>query len=76
MERTTSRRATRRNQVTDGLPPSSPDGIPEPTDAERAVADLLPIAADERKAQDALARVPLWFHTFALGDGLYTPAAP
>jgi len=73
LERTTARRATRQNRVTDGLPPSSPDGIPEPTDAERAVADLLPIAAEERNAQDALARVPLWFHTFALGDGLYTP---
>ena len=73
MERTTRRRSSRRDQATDGRPPSPPDGIPEPTAAERAVADLLPIAADERKAQDALARVPLWFHTFALGDGLYTP---
>ncbi len=73
MERTTTRRSSQGDQATDGRPPSSPDGIPEPTAAERAVADLLPIAADERKAQDALARVPLWFHTFALGDGLYTP---
>ncbi len=50
------------------------EGIPEPTEAEREVADLLPIGADERAARDALKRVPLWFHTFSLdGDSLYTP---
>ena len=45
------------------------------TDAERAVADLLPIEADPAAARRALERVPLWFHTFALNreHGLYTP---
>jgi tRNA (mo5U34)-methyltransferase len=45
------------------------------TDAERAVADLLPIEAEPAAARRALARVPLWFHTFALNreHGLYTP---
>jgi SAM-dependent methyltransferase len=37
------------------------------------VADLLPISVDERAAAEVLARVPLWFHTFALGDAAYTP---
>ncbi|MQA73496.1 MAG: DUF1698 domain-containing protein [Solirubrobacterales bacterium] len=49
------------------------DGIPAITEAERVVADLLPIEASERAAGDVLERVPLWFHTFALGDGTYTP---
>jgi tRNA (mo5U34)-methyltransferase len=49
--------------------------LPVVTDAERAVADLLPIDADPTAARRALARVPLWFHTFALNreHGLYTP---
>ena len=47
---------------------------PSVTDAERAVADLLPIEADLRP-HDARSRVPLGFHTFALNreHGLYTP---
>ena len=53
--------------------PRSP--IPKITDAERAVADLLPIGADLDSARRVLDRVPLWFHTFALNaeHGLYTP---
>jgi tRNA (mo5U34)-methyltransferase len=49
--------------------------IPQITDAERAVADLLPIGADPASARRVLERVPLWFHTFALNaeHGLYTP---
>jgi tRNA (mo5U34)-methyltransferase len=49
--------------------------IPEITDAERAVADLLPLGTDPESARRVLARVPLWFHTFALNaeHGLYTP---
>src|SRR6478609_8533133 len=49
--------------------------VPEVTEAERAVADLLPIGADPRAARRVLERVPLWFHTFALNrrHGLYTP---
>ena len=38
------------------------------------MADLLAIGADEEAARAALARVPLWFHTFSLdGGALYTP---
>jgi hypothetical protein len=49
--------------------------MPEVTDAERAVADLLPIGADPEAARRVLERVPFWFHTFALNPkhGLYTP---
>ena len=48
---------------------------PEITDAERAVADLLPVGTDPVSAWRVLGRVPLWFHTFALNaeHGLYTP---
>ena len=47
---------------------------PQPTRAEREVADLLPVGADEATARAVLARVPLWFHTFSLDQGsLYTP---
>jgi tRNA (mo5U34)-methyltransferase len=49
--------------------------LPELTDAERAVADALPIEAEHDAARRVLRRVPLWFHTFALNSahGLYTP---
>ena len=49
--------------------------IAELTDAERAVADTLPIGADPDQAARVLGRVPLWFHTIALNaaHGLYTP---
>ncbi|MGH2952167.1 MAG: class I SAM-dependent methyltransferase [Solirubrobacterales bacterium] len=48
--------------------------LPEPTAAEREVADLLPIGASEADGRAVLERVPLWFHTFALDGGtLYTP---
>src|SRR4051794_27034271 len=50
------------------------EGVPQPTRAEREVADLLPIGADEAKARAVLDRVPLWFHTFLLNEGsLSTP---
>ena len=47
---------------------------PEPTAAERQVADLLPIEAGPDAARALLDRVPLWFHTFSLdrSRGLYT----
>lgn len=47
--------------------------IPETTPAERAVADLNPLAAAVDEAVAARASVPLWFHTFALAPGIYTP---
>ena len=50
-----------------------PSPLPQVTDAERAVADLLPIEVDEREARAVLERVPLWFHTFSLGGSVYTP---
>jgi tRNA (mo5U34)-methyltransferase len=55
--------------------PSPACPIPEITDAERAVADLLPLGSDPESARRVLGRVPLWFHTFALNaeHGLYTP---
>jgi len=54
--------------------PEDLESIPETTDAERAVADLLPIDAPLKEARAALERVPLWFHTFSLdGAGVYTP---
>jgi len=45
------------------------------TDAEREVADLLPIDADPATARATVAAVPFWFHTFALNRkaGIYTP---
>ena len=58
------------------MPSSDPFApLPELTDAERAVADLLPIGADPERARRVLGRVALWFHTFALDaeHGLYTP---
>jgi SAM-dependent methyltransferase len=56
----------------------SPDpvtSLPELTDAERAVAEALPIGAGPEEAGRVLERVPLWFHTFALdpAHGLYAP---
>ena len=47
------------------------------TDAERRVADLLPIAVDPELARATVAVVPFWFHTFALNraEGIYTPGA-
>jgi tRNA (mo5U34)-methyltransferase len=47
------------------------------TDAERQVADLLPVEADPQLARAALDAVPFWFHTFALNraEEIYTPGA-
>jgi tRNA (mo5U34)-methyltransferase len=53
---------------------SSLESVPEPTVAEREVADLLPIPADPAASRKVLERVPFWFHTFSLdGGSLYTP---
>jgi hypothetical protein len=51
----------------------SPEPIPETSLAERSVADLLPIATTSLEAVRLRDSVPLWFHTFALGQGIYTP---
>jgi tRNA (mo5U34)-methyltransferase len=52
-------------------------GRSDVTDAERAVADLLPIDVDPDTARAAVDAVPFWFHTFALNraEGIYTPGA-
>jgi tRNA (mo5U34)-methyltransferase len=51
----------------------SPEPIPETSLAERTVADLLPIATTPTEAVRLRDSVSLWFHTFALGHGIYTP---
>src|SRR2546422_3568335 len=47
------------------------------TEAERQVADLLPIEVDPALARATVERVPFWFHTFGLNraEGIYTPGA-
>lgn len=49
------------------------ESIPETSGAERAVADENPIGAPAVEAERVRASVPLWFHTFALAPGIYTP---
>ena len=45
------------------------------TEAEREVADLLPIEVAPELARATVQAVPFWFHTFALNraEGIYTP---
>ena len=52
---------------------SSYERICQPTEAERQVADLLPIDAGSQRAQTTIDSVPLWFHTFCLDGRVYTP---
>src|SRR5437763_1645871 len=47
--------------------------IPETSDAERVVADVVVIGAPPAVAKRVRDSVPLWFHTFALAPGVYTP---
>jgi tRNA (mo5U34)-methyltransferase len=47
--------------------------IPGTSAAERVVADALPIGASVARAERVRDSVPLWFHTFALAPGIYTP---
>ncbi|MEO5743644.1 MAG: DUF1698 domain-containing protein [Terracoccus sp.] len=49
------------------------ESIPETSAAERVVADVMPIHAERGRAEQARDSVPLWFHTFALSPGVYTP---
>ncbi len=49
------------------------EAIPETSVAERLVADVYPIAAPITEAERVRDSVPLWFHTFALAPGIYTP---
>jgi tRNA (mo5U34)-methyltransferase len=47
------------------------------TEAERRVADLMPIEVAPALARATVEMVPFWFHTFALNraEGIYTPGA-
>src|SRR5437763_7103253 len=47
------------------------------TEAERRVADLLPIETEPDLARATVDAVPFWFHTFALNRarGIYTPGS-
>ena len=47
------------------------------TEAERRVADLLPIEVDPVLARAIVETVPFWFHTFALNraEGIFTPGS-
>jgi tRNA (mo5U34)-methyltransferase len=47
--------------------------IPETSLAERLVADVHAIGASAVDAERVRDSVPLWFHTFALAPGVYTP---
>ena len=63
-----------------GTTESAPGGARERfvvTEAERRVADLLPIEVDPELARATAETVPFWFHTFALNraEGIYTPGA-
>jgi tRNA (mo5U34)-methyltransferase len=49
------------------------EAIPETSGAERVVADVLAIGAPTLDAMRVRDSVPLWFHTFALAPGIYTP---
>ena len=47
--------------------------VPETSVAEQVVADLLPFDVPPAAVQRTLDAVPIWFHTFALAPGVYTP---
>jgi tRNA (mo5U34)-methyltransferase len=54
--------------------PSDPvESIPDTSADERLVADVWLIGADPDQAERVRDSVPLWFHTFALAPGIYTP---
>jgi tRNA (mo5U34)-methyltransferase len=55
------------------IPAEPIEPIPEASPAERIVADVLAIGAPAADAERVRASVPLWFHTFALAPGVYTP---
>jgi tRNA (mo5U34)-methyltransferase len=47
--------------------------LPETSAAERVIADVYAIGAGVADAVAVRDSVPLWFHTFALAPGIYTP---
>ena len=63
-----------------GTTGSAQGGAPERfvvAEAERRVADLLPIEVDPVLARATVELAPFWFHTFALNraEGIYTPGS-
>jgi tRNA (mo5U34)-methyltransferase len=52
---------------------SATDPIPQTSAAEQAVADTLALGAPAADAERVRDSVALWFHTFALAPGIYTP---
>jgi tRNA (mo5U34)-methyltransferase len=62
---------------TTGAAPSAAQDRFIVTNAEREVADVLPIDVDPVLARATVEAVPFWFHTFALNraEGIYTPGA-
>jgi tRNA (mo5U34)-methyltransferase len=57
----------------DAVAAGTSEPIPETSRAERAVADVHAIGAPAADAERIRDSVPLWFHTFALAPGIYTP---
>jgi len=62
-----------RQIVDDAFYATAIEPIPETSPAERAVADAHAIGAPTADAERVRDSVPLWFHTFALAPGIYTP---
>jgi tRNA (mo5U34)-methyltransferase len=56
-----------------GVPAVAAESIPETSFDERLVADIWAIGAPADEAERVRDSVPLWFHTFALSPGVYTP---
>ena len=57
----------------DAIPAEPIEPIPETSHAERVVAEVQAIGAPVAVAERVRDSVPLWFHTFALAPGVYTP---
>jgi tRNA (mo5U34)-methyltransferase len=55
------------------IPAEPIEPIPGTSPAERVVADAQAIGAPAADAERVRDSVPLWFHTFALAPGIYTP---
>jgi tRNA (mo5U34)-methyltransferase len=55
------------------IPADTSEPIPQTSRAERLVADVHAIGAPVAVAEGVRDSVPLWFHTFALAPGVYTP---
>lgn len=62
------------DELLEGADEDSPvEPIPPTSPAEQLVADVLPVGASRDRAAQVRDSVPLWFHTFQLAPGVYTP---